>query len=105
VTVSADRKVLGVSLGANATLDITNSAGFEAVERTATGTNLGVIDVESGSRFNFGGVGNDARSLPPGTPAGVQLPDVSKAPFDAVSSISACRPPVPSRELQQLSKR
>jgi hypothetical protein len=63
VTVSADRKVLGVSLGANATLDITNSAGFEAVERTATGTNLGVIDVESGSRFNFGGVLNNHNTI------------------------------------------
>ena len=56
VTVSAGTKVLGVSLGADAILDITNSAFFRADEGTATGANLGVIEVETGSTFAFGGV-------------------------------------------------
>jgi hypothetical protein len=56
VTVSASAEVLGVSHGANATLDITNNATFHADEGTATGKNLGVIQVETGSKFFFGGV-------------------------------------------------
>jgi len=61
VTVSANSTVLGISLGA-VTLDITNSAFFEADEGTATGTNLGLIDVEAGSRF-FGGVFNNQNKI------------------------------------------
>jgi hypothetical protein len=62
VTVSANSTVLGISLGA-VTLDITNSAFFEADEGTATGTNLGLIDVEAGSRFIFGGVFNNQNKI------------------------------------------
>jgi len=63
VTVSASAEVLGVSLGANATLDITNNATFRADVGTATGKNLGVIQVETGSRFNFAGVLNNQNKI------------------------------------------
>jgi hypothetical protein len=63
VTTSTDVKVLGVSLGANATLDVTNSKTFTAVEGTATGANLGVIKIEDGSRFIFGGVLNNQNMI------------------------------------------
>jgi hypothetical protein len=63
VTVSASAEVLGVSLGANATLDITNNATFHADEGTATGKNLGVIQVETGSKFFFGGVLNNQNTI------------------------------------------
>src|SRR4029079_15583936 len=59
VTVSANKTVQGVSLGANATLDITGSSFFTAAEGTATGKNLGIIQVETGSMFTFGGVLNN----------------------------------------------
>jgi hypothetical protein len=48
VTVSASSTVLGLSLGTNATLDITNSSVFTASEGTGTGKNLGIIQVETG---------------------------------------------------------
>jgi hypothetical protein len=64
VTVSQpNSEVLGISLGANATLDITNSAIFRAQEGTATGTNLGFIDVEAGSTFTYGGVLNNQNTI------------------------------------------
>ena len=63
MTVSASAEVLGVSLGANATLDITNNATFRADVGTATGKNLGVIQVETGSRFNFAGVLNNQNKI------------------------------------------
>lgn len=63
VTTSTDVTVLGVSLSANATLDVTNSKTLTAVEGTATGTNLGVIKIEEGSRFIFGGVLNNQNTI------------------------------------------
>ena len=64
MTVSQpNSEVLGISLGANATLDITNSAIFRAQEGTATGTNLGFIDVEAGSTFTYGGVLNNQNTI------------------------------------------
>jgi hypothetical protein len=63
VTVSASAEVLGVSHGANATLDITNNATFHADEGTATGKNLGVIQVETGSTFLFAGVLNNQNTI------------------------------------------
>jgi hypothetical protein len=63
VTVSASSTVLGISLGTNATLDITNSSTFEADQGTATGTNLGIIKIEDGSRFIFGGVLNNQNTI------------------------------------------
>src|SRR5690348_11261288 len=63
VTTSTDQTVLGISLGANATLDITNSTTFTADEGTATGTNLGSVEVEAGSTFAFGGVLNNQNTI------------------------------------------
>jgi hypothetical protein len=63
VTVAASAEVLGVNLAANATLDITNNATFRADQGTATGKNLGVIDVETGSTFSFGGVLNNQSTI------------------------------------------
>jgi hypothetical protein len=74
VTVSASAQVLGVSLGANATLDITNNAIFHADEGTATGKNLGIIQVETGSTFAFGGVLNNQNTIQlSGTGAGASF--------------------------------
>jgi hypothetical protein len=63
VTTSTSETVLGISLGANATLDITNSSFFVATAGTATGTNLGFINVEAGSQFAFGGVLNNQNTI------------------------------------------
>ncbi len=63
VTTSTDVTVMGVSLSADATLDVTNSKTLTAVEGTGTGTNLGVIQIETGSRFIFGGVLNNQNTI------------------------------------------
>src|SRR6185437_2156379 len=63
VTTSTDVTVMGVSLSADATLDVTNSKTLTAVEGTATGANLGVIQIEDGSRFIFGGVLNNQKTI------------------------------------------
>jgi hypothetical protein len=73
VTVSASAEVLGVSLGANATLDITNNAIFRADEGTATGKNLGIIQVETGATFIFGGVLNNQNTIQLGIGAGASF--------------------------------
>jgi len=63
VTTSTDVTVTGVSLSADATLDVTNSKTLTAVEGTATGANLGVIQIEASSRFIFGGVLNNQNTI------------------------------------------
>ena len=50
-------------MSADATLDVTNSKTLTAVEGTGTGTNLGVIQIETGSRFIFGGVLNNQNTI------------------------------------------